>query len=71
MAGVEYGNGIADAVPGAARLAQNGLEASLGYASAAAPASARGWQHLVYARAQRYILQWRCRSSSWMRFTCT
>ncbi len=50
MAGLEYGNGIADAVPGAPRLAQNGLEASLGYAVSSSASISTGWQRLVYSR---------------------
>jgi hypothetical protein len=50
MAGLEYGNGVADAVPGAPRLAQNGLEASLGYSVSNSASISSGWQHLVYAR---------------------
>ena len=50
MAGLEYGNGIADAVPGAPRLALNGLEASLGYAVSSSASISTGWQHLAYAR---------------------
>jgi hypothetical protein len=50
MAGLEYGNGVADAVPGAPRLAQNGLEASLGYSVSSSASISSGWQHLVYTR---------------------
>jgi hypothetical protein len=50
MAGVEYGNGVADAVPGSPRLAQNGLEASLGYSVNSSASISSGWQHLVYTR---------------------
>lgn len=50
MAGLEYGNGVADAVPGAPRLAQNGLEASLGYSVSGSASISSGWQHLVYLR---------------------
>ncbi len=50
MAGLEYGNGVADAVPGAPRLAQNGLEASLGYSVSSSASISSGWQHLVYSR---------------------
>ena len=50
MAGVEFGNGIADAVPGAPRLTQNGLEASLGYSVSSSASISSGWQHLVYSR---------------------
>jgi len=51
MAGLEYGNGIADAVPGSARLTQNGLEASLGYNVSSSASISSGWQHLTYSRA--------------------
>ena len=51
MAGLEYGNGIADAVTGAPRLAQDGLEASLGYSVSASASISSGWQHLTYSRA--------------------
>jgi hypothetical protein len=50
MAGLEYGNGVADAVPGAPRLAENGLEASLGYSVSSSASISSGWQHLVYTR---------------------
>lgn len=50
MAGLEYGDGVADAVPGAPRLAQNGLEASLGYSVSGSASISSGWQHLVYSR---------------------
>jgi hypothetical protein len=55
MAGLEYGNGVADAVPGAppliqTRLAQNGLEASLGYSVSASASISSGWQRLTYSR---------------------
>jgi hypothetical protein len=50
MAGLEYGNGIADAVPGASRLTQNGLEASLGYSVSSSASISSGWQHLTYSR---------------------
>lgn len=48
--GVEYGNGIADAVPGSSRLSQNGLEASLGYSVSSSASISTGWQRLVYSR---------------------
>jgi hypothetical protein len=51
MAGLEYSHGIADAVPGAPRLAQNGLEASLGYNVSSSASISSGWQHLGYSRA--------------------
>jgi hypothetical protein len=53
-AGLEYGNGVADSVPGlgpnAARLGLNGLEASLGYTLSNSIAVSTGWQHLSYSR---------------------
>lgn len=53
-AGLEYGNGVADAVPApgpnAARLGLNGLEASLGYTLSDSIAVSTGWQHLSYSR---------------------
>jgi hypothetical protein len=50
MAGLEYGNGVADAVPGLPRLAQNGLEASLGYSVNSSASISSGWQRLAYTR---------------------
>jgi hypothetical protein len=49
-AGVEYGDGTDDAVPGLPRLALNGLEASLGYAVSSSASISSGWQHLTYGR---------------------
>jgi hypothetical protein len=49
-AGLEYGNGVADAVAGLPRLGLNGLEASLGYKLSDSIAVSTGWQHLGYAR---------------------
>jgi hypothetical protein len=51
MAGLEYGNGVADAVPGSPRLGLNGLEASLGYTVSGNIRVSTGWQHLSYGRA--------------------
>ena len=51
MAGLEYGNGVADAVPGSPRLAQNGMQASLGYTISSSASISTGWQHLTYSRA--------------------
>ncbi|HVW74135.1 MAG TPA: hypothetical protein VHC39_10890 [Rhizomicrobium sp.] len=51
MAGLEYGNGVADAVPGAPRLGQNSVQASLGYTVNSSASLSTGWQHLAYARA--------------------
>jgi predicted porin len=51
MAGLEYGNGVADAVPGSPRLGQNGMQASLGYTVSSSASISTGWQHLTYARA--------------------
>lgn len=50
MAGLEYGNGIADASLSASRLTQNGLEASLGYSVSGSANISTGWQRLIYAR---------------------
>ena len=50
MAGLEYGNGVADAVAALPRLGQNGLEASLGYRVSDSIAVSTGWQHLTYSR---------------------
>ncbi|HUE64891.1 MAG TPA: hypothetical protein VMO78_11005 [Rhizomicrobium sp.] len=50
MAGLEYGNGIADAGLGASRLTQNGLEASLGYSVSGSASISTGWQRQVYTR---------------------
>jgi hypothetical protein len=52
MAGLEYGNGVADAVAGAPRLGLNGLEASLGYAISGSASVSTGWQHLDYGRSR-------------------
>ena len=49
-AGLEYGNGVADAVAGLPRLGLNGLEASLGYRISDSIAVSTGWQHLGYTR---------------------
>jgi hypothetical protein len=51
MAGLEYGNGVADAVPGAPRLGQNSVQASLGYTVSSSASISTGWQHLAYVRA--------------------
>jgi hypothetical protein len=50
MGGLEYDTGLADQVPGAPRLGQNGLEASLGYSLSSDASISSGWQHLVYSR---------------------
>jgi hypothetical protein len=50
MAGLEYGNGVADAVPGLPRLGLNGLEASLGYTISSSASISTGWQHQSYSR---------------------
>jgi hypothetical protein len=50
VAGVEYGNGVADAVPGLPRLGLNGLEASLGYTISGSANVSAGWQHQTYGR---------------------
>jgi len=50
MAGLEYGNGIADAVTSLPRLGLNGLEASLGYRVSDSISFSTGWQHLTYSR---------------------
>jgi len=49
-AGVEYGNGVADAVAGLPRLGLNGLEASLGYRASDSMQISAGWQHQSYSR---------------------
>lgn len=49
-AGVEYGNGVADAVTGLPRLGLNGLEASLGYRISDSIGISTGWQHQSYSR---------------------
>ena len=49
-AGMEYGNGVADAVAGLPRLGLNGLEASLGYKISDSANVSTGWQHLSYTR---------------------
>ena len=50
MAGVEYSNGVADAVAGLPRLGLNGLEASLGYRISDSIQVSSGWQHQSYSR---------------------
>jgi len=50
MAGLEYGNGVADAAPGLPRLGLNGLEASLGYRASDSIQVSAGWQHQSYSR---------------------
>jgi len=54
MAGLEYGNGVADAVTGlgfnGARLGLNGLETSLGYRVSDSVQVSTGWQHQSYSR---------------------
>jgi opacity protein-like surface antigen len=49
-AGLEYGNGVADAVARLPRLGLNGLEASLGYRISDSIAVSTGWQHQSYSR---------------------
>jgi Gram-negative porin len=50
MAGLEYGNGVADAVASLPRLGLNGLEASMGYRISDSISFSAGWQHLAYSR---------------------
>jgi hypothetical protein len=50
MAGLEYGNGVADGVASLPRLGLNGLEASLGYKISDSIAVSTGWQHQSYSR---------------------
>ncbi len=53
-ASLEYGNGVAGAAAplgaSGARLGQNGLEASVGYALSGGVQLSTGWQHLNYGR---------------------
>ena len=49
-AGLEYGNGVAGAVPGQPRIGLNGWEASLGYQVSSSIGASTGWQHLSYGR---------------------
>jgi hypothetical protein len=49
-AGLEYGNGVADAVAGLPRLGLNGLETSLGYKISDSASFSTGWQRLTYSR---------------------
>ena len=49
-AGLEYGNGIAGAVPGQPRIGLNGLQASLGYKVSSSISASTGWQHQIYQR---------------------
>jgi len=50
MAGLEYGNGVADKVASLPRLGLNGLEASIGYKISDSIAVSTGWQHQSYSR---------------------
>lgn len=50
-AGLEYGNGVAAAVPGAPRIGLDGLQASLGYQVSRSIHLSTGWQHQRYERA--------------------
>jgi hypothetical protein len=47
---MEYGNGIADAIPGQPRLAFNGTQISLAYELDRSVSISTGWQHLGYGR---------------------
>jgi hypothetical protein len=49
-AGIEHGNGVADAAANLPRLGLNGLEASLGYKLSDSVRFSTGWQHLTYSR---------------------
>jgi hypothetical protein len=49
-AGLEYGNGIAGAVPGQPRIGLNGMQASLGYRINNSISASTGWQHQSYGR---------------------
>jgi hypothetical protein len=50
MAGLEYGNGVADAVANLPRLALNGMEASVGYRLSDSIQMSAGWQRQSYSR---------------------
>jgi len=50
IAGVEYGNGVADKVAALPRLALNGYQASLGYVLNSSIQITGGWQQLEYGR---------------------
>jgi hypothetical protein len=50
VAGLEYGNGVADAVAALPRLGLNGLEASIGYRASDSMQVSAGWQHQTYSR---------------------
>jgi hypothetical protein len=50
MAGVEYGNGVADAVANLPRLGLNGLETSVGYRLSDSIQISAGWQRQNYSR---------------------
>jgi hypothetical protein len=50
IGGLEYGNGVADAVAALPRLGLNGLEASLGYRVSDSMNVSTGWQHMSYTR---------------------
>ncbi|HKU65723.1 MAG TPA: hypothetical protein VJQ06_11760 [Rhizomicrobium sp.] len=50
MAGLEYGNGVADAAGGLPRLGLNGVEASIGYRVSDTIQLSAGWQHQTYSR---------------------
>jgi hypothetical protein len=50
IAGLEYGNGVADAVAALPRLGLNGMEASVGYRASDSIQLSAGWQHQTYTR---------------------
>ena len=50
IGGLEYGNGVADAVAALPRLGLNGMEASLGYRVSDGMNVSTGWQHVSYTR---------------------
>ena len=50
MVGLEYGNGVADAVAGLPRLGLGGLQASIGYKISDSASVSTGWQHQTYSR---------------------
>lgn len=52
-AGLEYGNGVADAVAALPRLGLNGMEASIGYRASDSMQLSAGWQHQTYTRSNR------------------
>jgi hypothetical protein len=71
MAGLEYGNGVADKsgepLP---RLGLNGLEASSAIKVSDSIAVSSGWQHQSYSRSSGHVLQWRAAIEDGCVYSC-